>query len=67
MADTLLTIDEVSQRLRTPVATLRYWRHAGLGPSSIRLGRRVFYSATEIDRYIAELFEAERRREPVVA
>ena len=37
----LLTIGEAAQLLRTPVATLRYWRHLGTGPHSFRLGRRV--------------------------
>jgi len=40
----LLTITEAAELLRAPVATLRYWRHLGTGPSSFRLGRRVLYS-----------------------
>jgi hypothetical protein len=39
----LLTITEAAELLRTPVATLRYWRHLGTGPRSFRLGRRVLY------------------------
>ena len=39
----LLTITEAAYRLRTPVATLRNWRHLGIGPDSFRLGRRVVY------------------------
>ena len=39
----LLTITEAAGVLRTPVATLRYWRHLGTGPRSFRLGRRVLY------------------------
>ncbi|WP_408609703.1 hypothetical protein [Geodermatophilus chilensis] len=27
----LLTLDEAAALLRTPVATLRYWRHLGIG------------------------------------
>ncbi len=30
----LLTISEAAEVLRTPVATLRYWRHLGTGPHS---------------------------------
>lgn len=30
----LLTITEAAHLLRTPVATLRYWRHIGTGPRS---------------------------------
>jgi hypothetical protein len=39
----LLTIAEAAQLLRTPVATLRYWRHRNTGPRSFRLGRRVLH------------------------
>ncbi len=34
----LLTISEAAELLRAPVATLRYWRHLGSGPQSLRLG-----------------------------
>ena len=27
----------------TPLATLRYWRHRGIGSDGLRLGRRVGY------------------------
>ena len=30
--DELLTIAEVADVLRVPLATLRYWRHLGTGP-----------------------------------
>lgn len=36
----LLTITEAAHLTRAPVATLRYWRHLGIGPRSFRLGRR---------------------------
>lgn len=40
---TLLTLAEVAAMLRTPAATLRYWRHLGTGPRSFRVGRGVRY------------------------
>ncbi len=33
--DELLTIQEVSEVVRVPVATLRYWRHLGVGPARL--------------------------------
>jgi DNA-binding transcriptional MerR regulator len=39
----LLTITEAADLLRKPVATLRYWRHLGIGPKSFRVGRNVRY------------------------
>jgi predicted DNA-binding transcriptional regulator AlpA len=50
--DDLLTITEAAAILRTPVATLRYWRHLGTGPRSFRLGRRVLYRADDLHQWI---------------
>ncbi len=58
----LLTLDEAAAFLRTPAATLRYWRHLGIGPEGFRLGRRVVYRRNEIDRWIAEQQAADTAR-----
>lgn len=50
----LLTLTEAATVLRTPVATLRYWRHLGIGPAGIRLGRRVVYRRQDHDRWVEE-------------
>jgi len=46
--DELLTIAEVADVIRVPVATLRYWRHFGSGPNSFRIGRSVRYWRSEV-------------------
>jgi excisionase family DNA binding protein len=48
----LLTIAEAAEVLRTPVATLRYWRHRNTGPRSFRLGRRVLYRRDDLHAWI---------------
>ena len=48
----LLTIAEAAEVLRTPVATLRYWRHCNTGPRSFRLGRRVLYRRDDLQAWI---------------
>ena len=48
----LLTITEAAELMRTPVATLRYWRHIGTGPKGFRMGRRVLYKATDVREWI---------------
>jgi hypothetical protein len=48
----LLTITEAADILRSPVATLRYWRHLGTGPRSFRLGRRVLYRYDDLTTWI---------------
>jgi excisionase family DNA binding protein len=49
----LLTISEAADLLRAPIATLRYWRHLGTGPTSFRLGRRVLYRRDDLHAWIA--------------
>lgn len=53
MQRTIMTMDEVSRLTRTPVATLRYWRHMGSGPRSYKIGRRVVYDESDVVAWIA--------------
>lgn len=53
-APELLTITEAAEFVRVPVATMRYWRWAGTGPRSFRLGRRVVYQRQDILNWIDE-------------
>jgi len=48
----LTFISEAAAILRTPVATLRYWRHLGTGPRSFRVGRGVRYWRTEVHAWL---------------
>jgi DNA-binding transcriptional MerR regulator len=50
----LLTITEAATLLRTPVATLRYWRHLGAGPRSFRVGRGVRYWRHEVLEWLRQ-------------
>jgi len=59
----LLTLGEAAAVLRTPVATLRYWRHFGVGPDGFRLGRRVVYRRQDVDRWVAEQQQAQSSRQ----
>jgi excisionase family DNA binding protein len=51
----LLTMDEVAERTRASVDTLRYWRHKGTGPKSFKLGRRVVYREDDLEEWIGNL------------
>jgi DNA-binding transcriptional MerR regulator len=58
----LLTIEEVSARLRVPIGTLRFWRHKGVGPAGFRLGRRVLYPVADCEAWLArQMAEQEKR------
>ncbi|WP_342742254.1 helix-turn-helix domain-containing protein [Geodermatophilus nigrescens] len=58
-ASDLMTLAETAAYLRTPVATLRYWRHLGEGPAGFRLGRRVMFKRADVDAWL----DARRRTE----
>ncbi len=57
----ILDTSKVSELTGLPVGTLRYWRHADVGPASFSLGRRVVYRREEVERWIAEQEKATRR------
>jgi len=58
----LLTLSEAADYLRTPIATLRYWRHLGTGPRGFRMGRRVMFRREDLDHWLAEQLRAEALR-----
>jgi hypothetical protein len=45
---------EVAELLRTPVETVRYWRHVGKGPASFKVGRSVLYAVEDVEAFIAQ-------------
>ncbi|MGO1977703.1 helix-turn-helix transcriptional regulator [Brachybacterium tyrofermentans] len=53
-----MTTPELSKASGIPVGTLRYWRHAGIGPRSFSLGRSVRYDPADVE----EWFEAMKER-----
>lgn len=53
MIDRLLRTSAVAERLNVPESTLRYWRHRGEGPPSIKLGRSVRYSEVALGQWLA--------------
>lgn len=54
MDDDYMTGREVSEKIRVPLETLRYWRYLDRGPRSFKLGRRVLYARADVERWIAD-------------
>jgi hypothetical protein len=54
MVSQYLTTQEVAAMFRTSPETVRYWRHVNAGPPSFKVGRRVLYDATGVERWLAE-------------
>lgn len=53
----LLTLQEVSDILRVPVATLRYWRHVGTGPKSFRIGQHVRFRRADVNAWVEQQYQ----------
>ena len=55
MMSKIITLEEIAERTRMPLATLRYWRSTGQeGPPTFRLGRRVMAFEAEVDAWIMD-------------
>jgi hypothetical protein len=59
--DRLLTITEAPGLLRIPVATLRGYRHPGIGPLSFKLGRHVMYGEADVFSWVDAQAEAAKQ------
>lgn len=61
-----LGIEEMVRDYPWPAGTLYAWRHRGIGPPSVRIGRRVLYRRSQVNQWIRDQAEAEQRRRAVV-
>lgn len=52
--DGLITTTELAAFLAVPAKTLRQWRHVGVGPKGLRIGRHVRYEPAEVRRWLDE-------------
>ena len=60
-APKMLTEQDVVNMTGLTRGTLAYWRHAGQGPRSYKLGRRVRYDETDVLAWIAAQKNATQR------
>lgn len=56
----LLTIDEVAERLRVPVLTIRWLRQEGRFAPAIKVGRRLVRDVKDVEAWL----EAQREGTP---
>lgn len=54
MIEQLLTPADVAEILQVPVKTLYQWRHRGVGPPALKIGRHLRYRPTDIGAFLAE-------------
>jgi excisionase family DNA binding protein len=58
--DRLLSVDDLSTYLGVPVKTLYQWRHKGLGPRGLRVGRHLRYRRQDVDSWLDGLDDGRR-------
>ena len=63
--DAVLTAEDAAKFLKLSPRTLEKWRSEGVGPSFLRMGRRVAYARRDLVRWLAEQ-EAKGRKESSV-
>ena len=51
----ILTPAEAAEFLRLSPETLRVWRHLGLGPRYLKMGRAVRYCRDHLEKWIQEI------------
>jgi excisionase family DNA binding protein len=55
MEDRLWSVQDVSEYLGVPVATVYAWRSAGTGPPGRRMGKRLRYRPQDVRDWVASL------------
>ncbi len=48
----LYSPDDLAELLAIPVATLAQWRHRGLGPAYLTVGRHVRYRRADVETWL---------------
>jgi excisionase family DNA binding protein len=51
---TLLTVRELADELRVPVATVYRWNSEGTGPPVYRVGRHARFKRAEVERWLKQ-------------
>ena len=51
----LLSTSELAGYLGIPVSTIHYWRGKGQGPTAVKVGRRLVFSAADVAQWLANL------------
>ena len=52
MSEQLLTIEDVAERLRVSVLTVRWLRQQGRFAPAIKVGRRLVWTETDVEKWL---------------
>jgi predicted DNA-binding transcriptional regulator AlpA len=53
MIERLLTPVDVAEILGIPVKSLYAWRHRGVGPQALKIGRHLRYRPSDVEAFLA--------------
>ncbi|MET7718560.1 helix-turn-helix domain-containing protein [Streptomyces sp. NPDC005407] len=54
----LITIEELSEHLGIPVATIHSWHWASKGPKAIKVGKHLRYRESDVDAWLTSQYTA---------
>jgi excisionase family DNA binding protein len=54
MASPWLTTEELADRLHLSIKTLQNWKLEGRGPTAVKVGRRLLYKLTTVEKWERE-------------
>jgi DNA-binding transcriptional MerR regulator len=49
-----MTTSQAAEYTDLAQSTLRYYRHAGIGPASYAIGARIFYDVADLDAWLTD-------------
>lgn len=65
MDDPMVPVEDFAAEFQVAVQTIYNWRAAGKAPRAHRIGRRLFFRRSDIDRWLADRAEPEPAGRPV--
>lgn len=55
MTEALYDAEELAERLKVPVSTVRYWRSRGEGPPAVLVGKHLRWRPADVDAWLGAL------------
>lgn len=52
LASQLLSVEQLAELLQVPLSTIYQWRHRGVGPKPIRVGRYLRFDPEDVARWL---------------
>lgn len=50
--DCLMTTEQLAEFLQVPLTSLYQWRHKGLGPKGIKVGKYIRYRRSDVNAWL---------------